>query len=94
MIAVGTGDGHIIFLDGNDLSEKDKKKDRLERVSDVKFAPNGKLVAVGTHDNFIDVYTTDTFQRQAVCKGHSSFITHLGMSIIFLNTVCMINNFI
>lgn len=77
LIVVGTNDGQVIFLDSNDLSERDKKKDRVERISDIKLSPDGKLVAVGSHDNFIDIYTVDSFQRQAVCKGHSSFITHL-----------------
>jgi WD40 repeat protein len=77
-IAVGSVDGYLYFLDSQDFSEKGKKKERVERVSDIKFSPNGLLVAVGTHDNFIDIYNTDTYRREAVCKGHSSFITHLG----------------
>ena len=76
---MGTVDGHVFFL-GEDFAEKGKKKERVERVSDIKFSPDGKLVAVGTHDNFIDIYSVDdNFQRKAVCKGHSSYITHLGM---------------
>jgi microtubule-associated protein-like 6 len=77
-IAVGSVDGYVYFLDSQDFSEKGKKKERVERVSDIKFSPNGLLVAVGTHDNFIDIYNSDTFRREAVCKGHSSYITHLG----------------
>ena len=69
-------------MDSSDFSEKAKKKDRVERVSDIKFAPDGQLVAVGTHDNFIDIYNSNSHRREGVCKGHSSYITHLGINIV------------
>jgi WD40 repeat protein len=35
-----------------------KRKDCIEDISDVKFSPNSKMLAVGSHDNFIDIYAT------------------------------------
>jgi WD40 repeat protein len=32
------------------------RKDCAEDISDVKFSPNSKMLAVGSHDNFIDMY--------------------------------------
>jgi microtubule-associated protein-like 6 len=55
----------------NSKNEKNKnnlfllytKKDFLEIISDVKFSPNSKMLAVGSHDDHIDIYS---------CKLHPS----------------------
>lgn len=31
------------------------RKDCVEDISDVKFSANGKMLAVGSHDNYIDM---------------------------------------
>eukprot|EP00898_Chlorokybus_atmophyticus_P002664 jgi/Chlat1/3399/Chrsp23S03814 len=52
-----------------------------EWVSDIKWSPDGAHVAVGTHDNFVDVYECQRdYKRVGICKGHSSFITHMNWS--------------
>ena len=52
-------------------------------VGTIKYSPNGKLLAFGSHDNRIYLYNTikDTYSKRAICKGHSSYITHLDFSI-------------
>ena len=58
------------------------KKLRKEWISDIKFSPNGKLIAIGSHDNFIDIYSVvNKLAKQATCKGHSSYITHIDWSM-------------
>ena len=49
----------------------------------IRFSPDGKRLAVGSHDNFVDVYDTtqNRFQRLCRCTGHSSFVTHLDWSL-------------
>jgi WD40 repeat protein len=37
------------------------KKDFLEIVSDIKFSPNSKMLAVGSHDDHIDIYSCRLF---------------------------------
>ncbi len=68
------------------------KYDAKEDVSHLKFSPNAALLAVGTHDNNIYLYsclmTTETLQANSAAKltllkrlqGHSSYITHLDWS--------------
>ena len=64
---------------------------RREWISDIKYSPctpedpsGGRYLAVGSHDNVVDIYDTKKpnaeYELAGTCKGHSSFITHLGWS--------------
>ena len=48
-----------------------------EQISDIKFSPDGRLLAVASHDNRTYIYSTDSFRKVATCSGHSSYITHV-----------------
>ena len=49
----------------------------------IKFSPNGKLLAFGSHDNRIYLYNTikNTYSKRAICKGHHATITHIDFSV-------------
>ena len=63
-----------------DLGEEVRFADRREDISELKFSPDGSLLAVGSHDSIVDVYSTAEYRRTAVMKGASSYITHLDWS--------------
>ncbi len=72
------------------LKEACYRKDAKEACSDIKFSPNNSKLAVGSHDNFIYIYSTNLDMNETggekVCilkalhrlSGHSSYITHIG----------------
>ncbi|KAF0291410.1 Echinoderm microtubule-associated protein-like 6 [Amphibalanus amphitrite] len=79
-VAVGLKFGTVVILNAKDMSEEVRFADRREDISELKFSPDGSLLAVGSHDSIVDVYRTDEYVRTAVMQGASSYITHLDWS--------------
>jgi WD40 repeat protein len=68
MIAVGTKDGQFMILKEADLSTIETVQHRNQEVSDVKFSPDDRHLAVGTHDNFVDIYSVETKKRKLLVR--------------------------
>ena len=103
-IAVGCKDGTLVIIDyynlmAGDFQQVVKRKDGTrcefnhcnEAIDEVKYSPDGKLLAAGSHDNFIDIYdvtgdavpgrsTGVKYHRLHRLRGHSSYITHMDWS--------------
>ncbi|KAF2354174.1 WD40 repeat [Trinorchestia longiramus] len=87
-IAVGFIDGSIALYTYPSLERVGSAHHRQESISDVKFSPDGRLLAVASHDSVVDLYVVDTdgdivskeaagLRRVAVCRGATSFVTHV-----------------
>ena len=71
----------ICFVSSRDLSEIIHIKDRKEVIHEMKYSPDGNFLAVGSNDNYVDVYAVEQrYKKVGQCSGSSSFITHLDWS--------------
>ena len=84
LLAVGMNDGSFMILDEKSLEKIAHKRGRglSQWVQDLKFSPLDPILAVSTHDNFIDLweYEGSNFTMIHRLRGHNSFITHIDWS--------------
>ena len=60
---------------------KSRKHSKSE-VMTMRFSPGGDILALACRDGLIHLLSVQNgFKRVAVCRGHSSFVTHLDFSI-------------
>ncbi|XP_034464123.1 echinoderm microtubule-associated protein-like 4 isoform X4 [Hippoglossus hippoglossus] len=84
VVAIGTHSGKWYVLDAETTDLVAIHTDGNEQLSVMRFSMDGSLLAVGSHDNFIYLYTVSEsgrkYSRYGKCTGHSSYITHLDWS--------------
>ncbi|XP_048858716.1 echinoderm microtubule-associated protein-like 4 isoform X3 [Brienomyrus brachyistius] len=84
VVAIGTHSGKWYALDAETRDLIAIHTDGNEQLSVMRYSVDGTLLAVGSHDNFIYLYTVSEkgrkYSRHGKCTGHSSYITHLDWS--------------
>lgn len=84
VIALATTSGRWSVIDATTRQVYSMHADGNEAIDLIKFSPDGRFLAIGSHDNYIYVYQVDDeykkYNRIGRCMGHSSFITHLDWS--------------
>ncbi|MFT7817186.1 echinoderm microtubule-associated protein-like 4-like [Arapaima gigas] len=84
VVAIGTHSGKWYALDAETRDLIAIHTDGSEQLSVIRYSTDGTLLAVGSHDNFIYIYTVcekgRRHSRHGKCAGHSSYITHLDWS--------------
>ncbi|KAJ8248330.1 hypothetical protein GJAV_G00240860 [Gymnothorax javanicus] len=84
VVAIGTHSGKWYVLDAETRDLVAIHTDGNEQLSVMRYSVDGTLLAVGSHDNFIYLYTVSErgrkYSRYGKCTGHSSYITHLDWS--------------
>lgn len=76
--AICANDGRVHISDGG--SRIKSLDDSDEWCQCAAFSPDGSMLAVGSHDNGVYVYSTADWSLIGRCKGHSSYITALDWS--------------
>ncbi|XP_072929850.1 echinoderm microtubule-associated protein-like 2 [Epargyreus clarus] len=84
VIAVGALSGRWLVFAPHSRELLAQHQDGTEPIQTIQYAPNNKMVALGSRDNFIYIYQVDgdgaRYSRLGKCLGHSSYITHLDWS--------------
>ncbi|XP_072547988.1 echinoderm microtubule-associated protein-like 2 isoform X1 [Salminus brasiliensis] len=84
VLAVGTMTARWLVLDTDTRDLISMHTDGNEIISVIKYSPDGAYLAVGSHDNFVYIYSVTEngrkYSRIGKCTGHSSFVTHLDWS--------------
>ncbi|XP_043941272.1 echinoderm microtubule-associated protein-like 2 isoform X2 [Protopterus annectens] len=84
VVALGTLTGKWMVFDTETKDLVTVHTDGNERISVMRYSPDGNYLAVGSHDNFIYLYAVTEngrkYCRNGKCSGHSSFVTHLDWS--------------
>ncbi|KAL8184246.1 UNVERIFIED_CONTAM: Echinoderm microtubule-associated protein-like 3 [Gekko kuhli] len=84
VVTVGLNTGRWVVMDTETRQVLLTNTDGNEQLSVVRYSPDGDFLAIGSHDNFIYIYSVEEsehkYTRFGRCTGHSSFITHLDWS--------------
>ncbi|XP_048843980.1 echinoderm microtubule-associated protein-like 4 isoform X1 [Brienomyrus brachyistius] len=85
VVAIGSHLGKWYVLDAETRDLVAIHTDGSEQLSVIRYSTDGTLLAVGSHDTFIYLYTVSEngrrYSRYGKCTGHSSYITHLDWSL-------------
>jgi microtubule-associated protein-like 6 len=87
-------DGKFVIMNADDFAIVHEARDSQKWITELKYAPSGELLAVGSFDNRIYVYVFDggVIKLQNMITQHNSFVTHVDFSvsanIMYLQSNC------
>lgn len=90
-ISLGYKNGQVTVLDAKSFAIKAVRRDRKKEISEIRFSPNTKVMAVGAQDSMIYLYNVEKkFKPLRKLKGHHSRILHIDFteSSDALKSVC------
>ena len=84
-LAIGCKDGELLIYDANNLKKLYMIKETVRKsISDVKYSPDGNLLAVGgidkDTDGFMHIFIYDCknkYKNKLKLKGHQARVTHI-----------------
>ena len=82
-VAVGFANGaFVVFSTSGDMRPVGQQQHCAEFINVIRFSPLGDRLAVGSGDNFIDIYKAkgDSYKHMKRLTGHASYITALDWS--------------
>ena len=91
-MAVAANDGSVTIRRTEEMSTVVQEiHDSKEWIEVAEFSPDGRYLAIGSHDTNIYVYDTETeFARVGTCTKHSATITCIDWSVdgTYIRSVC------
>jgi WD40 repeat protein len=91
-VAIGHNDGRVTVRSGVKGIDKIIKTltDSAEWIECMAYSPDGTMLAVGSHDNNIYIYSQDDYSKIGTLKGHNSFIVSVDWSedSKYIRSVC------
>eukprot|EP00960_Hanusia_phi_P060400 764497-Hanusia_phi.AAC.2 len=85
LYALGHRNGHFTVWDVPPLPQPPrcllKSSQRTEDVTQVRFSPDGRCLAVASREQLIDLYSVESdFRLLGTCRGHSAAVLHVDFS--------------
>mmetsp|Transcript_20952 Transcript_20952/g.63838 ORF Transcript_20952/g.63838 Transcript_20952/m.63838 type:complete len:1077 (-) Transcript_20952:92-3322(-) len=82
-LACGFRDGYFAvfaYTEGQ-LAATVARRPCREDIDDLKYSPDGSMLAVASHDQYIDVYMASRgYRHRCRLRGHTSYLTHIDWS--------------
>ena len=67
-LAIGCNNGYTLIYDYNKAEQLHYIKGRSEKITQIKFSPNSKLIAIGGQDSEIVIYAFNRRKTKKICK--------------------------
>ena len=80
-LAVGGKSGKVKVLAEDNLQPLYEWQDLRQPITDMKYSPNNRYLAVAGNDTYIDIYNVARgYAKVARCSGHSATVKHIDWS--------------